>query len=348
MTLTYLVPLRTADGEDVSDLAAYLRTIVEQAEVLVVDGSSPAEIARHRAAFGPCVCVLPPEHHTTMGKVGNVLTGLRRARHDRVVIADDDVRYTAGQLAEVARLLERAEVVRPQNYFTPLPWHARVDAARTLLARVSGGDWPGTLGVRRQAVLDAGGYAGDVMFENLELVRTVLAAGGREHLALDLLVARRPPTTAHFARQQVRQAYDELARPGRLLVSLVVLPAAVTTARQRRLRALTAGALAVAAAAETGRRRAGGRTVFPASASLLAPAWVLWRSACSWAALAAWVRGGVKYRDVRIRRAATPARVLRRARAQPPGSAASLPSGTRRSSASDPLGRGTSGRALLR
>src|SRR5215217_4010099 len=114
-----------------------------------------------------------------MGKVGGVLTGVRLASHECLVVADDDVRYDADSLARVVEGLRGADVVRPQNYFTPLPWHARWDTARMLLNRMTGGDWPGTLGVRRSVLRATNGYDGRVMFENLELVRTVLAAGGR-------------------------------------------------------------------------------------------------------------------------------------------------------------------------
>ncbi len=325
--LTYLLPLRTADGEDVRDLAAYLRVLAATGvDVLVVDGSGDAEIARHRELFGTEVRVLPTEIHTVMGKVGNVLTGLRYTACDKVVIADDDVRYTPVQLRTMSDLLDDAEVVRPQNYYTELPWHARVDTARTLLARISGGDWPGTLGVRRNVLLATGGYA-DVMFENLELVRTVRAAGGRERLALDLLVARTPPTTSHFASQQIRQACDEFARPARLCMSLLALPLFAWAIATRRRRAAAIGTAVVVAAAETGRRRAGGARGYAPSSVLLAPPWLLWRSLCSWAALGARLRGGVHYRGRRIPRAATPARARRRE------SRASSSSGTRRSPA---------------
>ena len=96
-----------------------------------------------------------------------------------------------------------------------------------LLNRLTGGDWPGTLGVRRSILRATGGYDGRAMFENLELVRTVLAAGGTEAVPLDLHVARRPSTTRHFWSQRVRQAYDELARPRRMAAQLAVLPLAV-------------------------------------------------------------------------------------------------------------------------
>jgi hypothetical protein len=313
LPLTYLVPVRTAAGEGVEDLAAYLGTLAPAvAEVVVVDGSDAATVTLHRAQLAGVADVLEPVRRTAMGKVGNVMTGLELAGNELVVIADDDVRYTAPELAAIVERSARADVVRPQNYFDPLPWHARVDTARTLLNRVAGGDWPGTLAVRRSVVLAAGGYAGDVMFENLELVRTVRAAGGREALALDVLVRRTPPTTAHFRSQQVRQAYDEFARPVRLVASLSLLPLALAALVRRRLLALVAAVAGASLVAEIGRRRAGGSTVYRASSTLLAGPWLLWRSACSWAALGARVRGGVRYRDVRLARAATPRRELRR------------------------------------
>jgi hypothetical protein len=53
--------------------------------------------------------------------------------------------------------------------------------------------------------------------------------------------------------------------------------------------------------------------VFPATGSLLAPAWVLERAACSWLALGCRVlRGGVDYAGRRITVAAHSKRALRR------------------------------------
>jgi hypothetical protein len=311
--VSYVVPLRADAGTLIDELAAYLTRLAAHVDdVLVVDGSEPELVEQHRALLEPAVRVLVPEQRTRNGKVGNVDTGVRNARREHVVLADDDVRYTAASLQGVIALLDDHDVVRPQNYFDTWPWHARFDGARTLLNRVSGGDWPGTLAVRRSTYLRMGGYAGDVLFENLELVRTVRAHGGRAADAADVFVARRPPTTRHFRGQQIRQAYDELARPGRLLVFLAVLPVTAIGLARRRFRALAAGGAVIAAAAEVGRRRDGARTRFPASSAALAPLWVLWRSACSWAAIGARLRGGVRYREQRIRRAASTPRQLRR------------------------------------
>jgi len=150
------------------------------------------------------------------------------------------------------------------------------------------------------------------MFENLELVRTVVAAGGREVVLLDVLVARRPSTAKQFWSQRVRQAYDELARPARLITQLSVLPGGILVWRLVGWPGLAVPAALAAGLAELGRRRAGGARVFPMTSSLFAPVWMAERAVCSWLAVGARVLlGGIPYRGTRLRHAATPMRVLR-------------------------------------
>lgn len=325
---TYVLPLRWASGGPVAELRDYLRGLAELVEeVILVDGSPPPAFARHASAFGPFARHLAPhpDLRFTMGKVNGVITGVREARCERVVIADDDVRYGDAELARVVAALGEADLVRPQNYFRPLPWHARLDTGRSLLNRVFSGDprwpaadFPGTLAVRRSAFLAAGAYDGDVMFENLELIRTVAAAGGTVASPLDLYVERRPPGTRHFLSQRVRQAYDDFALPLRLAAFLAVVPAAALALARGRHRRLAAAAAVPAVLAETGRRRAGGAAVFPASASLLAPLWVLERGISAWLAVyARLARRGVAYGEGRIARAASPMRELRRRQREP-------------------------------
>jgi hypothetical protein len=340
----YVLPLRWSDDTGLAELTRYLRWLSGVADVIVVDASAPPLFARHAERWRGLVQHLPPDPDLRFanGKVNGVLTGLRRTRREQVVLADDDVRYDLASLYAVARLLADADLVRPQNVFAPLPWHARWDTARCLLNRCLSADYPGTFGVRRATLLGAGGYDGDVLFENLELIRTVRAAGGREVRPLDLYVRRLPPTVTHFAGQRVRQAYDDLAQPARLLASLAVLPAAgAALARRRGL--LAAGAGAAVIAAEIGRRRAGGRAVFPADIPLYAPLWMLERAVCSWLAVGQRLRrGGIGYAGNRIRVAAHSRRQLaqRVQRAAPPCREAGPATVGRRSAAGIGAGAG--------
>ena len=316
LDLTYVVPVRWRDGGQREDLAAYLEAIAPHcAETIVVDGSPPPVFAANAEAWGAHARHVPPAagEECLMGKVAGVRTGVRLASHDRVVIADDDVRYDPAALRRTARLLEDHDLVRPQNFFSRLPWHARWDTARTLLNRGFGRDYPGTLAVRRGRLLAVGLYDGDVLFENLELIRTVRAAGGSVAGPLDLYVARVPPSAAHFWGQRTRQAYDDFALPLRMALWLAVLPLLALSALRRRPAWALAPAGAAAAVAELGRRRAGGRAVFPAGSSLLAPLWVLERGVCAWLAVLQRLRfGGVRYGDSVIPLAAHSERRLRR------------------------------------
>jgi hypothetical protein len=320
-SVSYVLPLRWTEPGPIDELSGYLRSIrAGTDEILVVDGSPASLFTEHADALRGLARHLPPDPDLDfrMGKVNGVLTGARKCSGELVVFADDDVRYDLASLRRTVQLLEEADLVRPQNYFDELPWHARWDTARSLLNRVFTGDpgfpvgdFPGTLAVRRSALLATGGYDGDALFENLELMRTVRAAGGRVLTPLDLYVARRPPDTDHFFSQRVRQAYDDFAIPARIATFLALGPLAVYSARRSGARRLALGAIGSMLIAEAGRRKGGGAMRFPPSGSLLAPAWLAERSLCSWLALWARLRGGVLYGDGRLRHSATPMRRLR-------------------------------------
>ena len=311
----YILPLRWTEDSDLPDLAAYLGHLVEWIPVTVVDGSDPELFERHGAAFPAGVRHIRPvqgggDGHSQgsggNGKVAGVMTGVRAAKAELLVIADDDVRYTRESLTAVVNHLGSADVVRPQNYFEPLPWHAWWDTARTLINRAWSADYPGTLAVRRSALLATGGYD-PVLFENLELIRTVKAAGGQEKILPDLFVARRPPEPRHFLKQRTRQAYDDFAQPRRLATELSLLPAMAAAAclpRGRRGRAFLGLAAAPIVIAGIGRGRNNGAAVFPFRAVWCAPLWVLERAVCIWIALAFRLAGGVPYAGTRLGTAA--------------------------------------------
>lgn len=163
MRLSYVLPIRTPIRTPLVrlDLVPYLEWLAGRVEVIVVDGSDEVVFAKRHTAFNSPIRHVPvdPQRVTPMGKVGGVMTGVMLALHDHVVIADDDIFYTDDDLLRLDEHLDSADVVRPQNWFEPLPWHARWDTGRVLLNRMTGCDWPGTLGIRRSTLLRAGGYA---------------------------------------------------------------------------------------------------------------------------------------------------------------------------------------------
>jgi hypothetical protein len=202
--ISYVVPIRC---DDRCGGHPDLRRTIEQlrdagTDVIVVDGSSGAAELSHKEVFCGVRHLLIEVTPGINGKVRAVHIGIAAAIHDRVIIADDDVCFEPALLESVAGLLEEADLVVPQNYFSdPQRWHTYWDTARTLMNRAFGHDYPGTLAVRRSMFVDMGGYDGNALFENLELIRTVRAAGGRVRWAPDLFVPRDSPSTSAFLRQ---------------------------------------------------------------------------------------------------------------------------------------------------
>ncbi len=340
--IDYVLPIRcdSCPRHAHDALVAYLRTISSSARIIVADGSPDAVAAMHGHLFDVVATHrrVDVDVRSRNGKVAAVRTAMRYSANERVVIADDDVRYAPNSLQAVAQALDDCDLVIPQNVFprSHTPWHARWDTARSLLNRAVGTDYPGTLAVRRSTFDAIGGYDGDVLFENLELIRTVEAAGGLVRARPDLFVLRLPPSTRRFWEQRIRQAYDDFARPSRLMLALATIPLLVIAVGKRRWLSLALGALAPIALAEAGRRREGAAAYVPPSTPLFAPGWMLERGVCAWLAVGSRVMlGGCRYRRVIIQRAATPRRVLRRrlrgrlrATRRTPASSSSAHSGT--------------------
>jgi hypothetical protein len=315
LTISYILPLRWSNDDCLAELTSYLRELAPVvSQLIIVDGSDPPLFARHTRAWASWVTHIPPVQHPELinGKVAGVLAGLAVATEDVVVIADDDVRWSEEQLRVATELAREADLVIPQNVFHPLPWHAAWDSARTVINRAFGLDYPGTLVVDRQTLAAAGGYRGDVLFENLELMRTIRAIGGKTLRAPDLYIRRCPPTTQHFWSQRVRQAYDDFAQPWRAAAHLALLPICGQILWAGLTTWLLGGLAALIVLAECGRRRHGGSRHWPFYVSLMAPMWILERAVCAWLAYVSLISGGVPYGGSRLRVAAHSTASLRR------------------------------------
>ena len=97
-----VVPLRwdgadeRAHADDLTELTRYLERLCRSADLTVVDGSRADRFTQHDAAWAPLrptLRHLPPDGRPARNpKVVGAMTGIRLARHDHVVLADDDVR----------------------------------------------------------------------------------------------------------------------------------------------------------------------------------------------------------------------------------------------------------------
>lgn len=286
---TYLLPIRRvrADGVEAEAFAEYFRGLGRAGcEVLVVDGSPPEVFEAHaRAWAGACRHVgVDPKYKYLNGKVNGVHTGVDLARCERIVLADDDIRYTADDIARACALLERHEMIRPQNYLAPLPPWARTESARMLINRgtLRAGDYPGTCAFRRSTCLRVGHYDGDVLFDNEEIVRHFALSGADVLCATDFFILKRPPTFAKWMEQRPRQAYEDFVMWGKTALFASLIPAALLLGLLVGAGAALAFvgfvALAATLVALRGLLRDHAYRFFPAQTALYAPLWVLERA----------------------------------------------------------------------
>ena len=315
--LDYVLPLRWTDDGGLMELTSYLRELSLFVRRVVIVDSSPANLrAAHRAAWSGLVDHVEFTHEgASNGKVEAVHRGLARASGAFVVVADDDVRWSFENLLSAVARLHDADLVSPQNYFEPAPWHAQWDTGRTLFNRSVGHDYPGTFVLRRSAFEGTRGYDANVLFENLELLRTFQATGMRALPAPDLMVLRLPPSVSKFRAQRVRQAYDDFAQPARAGGFLAIVPCFLALAIvQPMAAALMAilSALSLLGLAERGRRLTGGDRFWPWWYTLWTPIWTVERAVCIWIAAAWWLSGGVPYAGTRFKVAANSRRTLER------------------------------------
>ena len=139
--------------------------------------------------------------------------------------------------------------------------------------------------MRRSRLLAMGGYDGDVLFENLELIRTVRADGGRIAAPLDLYVRRRRPRPRTSGASGCgRRTTTSRCRCG-WRCWLAVVPLLATAFARRRRVGLALGSVGLGAARRAGTTTRRRPPAFPATSSLLAPVWVLERGVCAWLAL---------------------------------------------------------------
>lgn len=305
---TYLLTIRRVrfDKAEAADFLEYFQTLaIAGCEVLVVDGSPSEVFAEHGKEWGT-VCrheSVDQQYKYLNGKVNGIHTGVAIAAHDRIILADDDIRYTPGDVRRMARLLEDYDLVRPQNYFQPLPVWARTEAARMLINRawISEGDYSGTIGVTRNAMLRVGHYDGDVLFDNEEIVRHFRLKGARIKYARDFFLLKLSPTFEKWLEQRPRQAYEDFVMRAKTLffaaLPLVLALTWIKAGWQLALVYVTGISLGAIASAARGLTD-GAVRFFPARIVLYAPLWIAERCLSThWAFYWYLTRGGYPFGD---------------------------------------------------
>src|SRR3954466_6627455 len=101
--VTYLLPIRRATfgSAEATQLAEYFRELTEAGcDVLVIDGSPSTVFEQHEYAWRS-VCRHEPVDRSfgyLNDKVNGIHTGVRLASTEKIILADDDIRYGGAEI----------------------------------------------------------------------------------------------------------------------------------------------------------------------------------------------------------------------------------------------------------
>jgi hypothetical protein len=306
---TYLLPIRrrTFTAFEAEELREYMSILqVSGCDVLVIDGS-PGDVFSEHDRIWSDICRherVDPRFKFLNDKVNGIHTGVNLATTEKIILGDDDIRYTPTDVEGVCHLLDQFEVVRPQNYLLPLPWWARMEAARMLINRATlrHGDYPGTCAFRRSTMLSAGEYDGDVLFDNEEIIRHFARRGSGICYANNFFIQKRPPKFRKWLEQRPRQAYEDFGLRFKTILFASLLPIAIAITLIGGMKSLSIFALSITATsillAAIGWARGNARKYFPFNICFFAPFWIFERALSTyWAFHWFLTRGGYPFGD---------------------------------------------------
>ena len=296
VSCAYLLPLRRTrfNPAEAQQLVEYIKQLRAcGCDVMVVDGSPAGVFEQHDALWRAHCRHVPVDRRFGYpnDKVNGVHTGIALTNCEKIVLADDDIRYSGNEILEITQLLDRFDLVRPQNYLAPLPWWARSEAARMLINRalLRTADYPGTCAFRRSTMLRVGHYDGDVLFDNEELIRHFASHGAAVAYANDLFVRKLPPSFRKWIEQRPRQAYEDFGLRVKTIFFASLLPLGIGLPFLLGARAtLVIGgifALLAMTVAAAGRARGTAARFFPFTACWWAPFWIFERALSTYLAL---------------------------------------------------------------
>jgi hypothetical protein len=315
MNCTYLLPFRRrvfdpAEAERLQSYFESIRTVLP--EIIVIDGSPPDVFAAHDEIWSrTCRHERVDRRFGFLNdKVNGIQTGVRLAGNEKIILADDDIRYSSADIEQIAKLLDDFEVVRPQNCFAfhgrdaHATFPARMEATRMLINRATlrAADYPGTSAFRRSIFLRAGDYDGDVLFDNEELIRHFAHIGATIFYANNFFIEKRPPNFRKWLEQRPRQAYEDFSLRAKTLLFALLPVVLIVTGLIFGIRAELTCVSGILVGAFTlallGRARGAARHSFPLHVCLFAPLWIIECSLSTyWAFYWFLHRGGYPFGD---------------------------------------------------
>ena len=286
---TYVVALSPATRSlDLRPFAEYLSTLgVAGCEVVVLDASDAVDehrrilrwVARHVSVHEP---------------IDVVRTAAHVASCEKIIIADEHVRYNVADLTELCAMLDAHEVVEAQDYLEPMPWWGGIDAGRMLVHRGIDPhpDRGATFGFRRSVVRGLRGFDAT---GSTDPVRLFALHGAEVVGATELFVRRCPRQLGEWLRERPREAGLDFDIPAKAAFFFALIPMAVllTLMGGGRIAIGYTAAVAFASIVVAVRGRIGAGAFFPLRACLYAPLWVLERSVSVYWALLQRMRGTV-------------------------------------------------------
>jgi hypothetical protein len=246
-------------------------------EVLVVDGCSWDLIEEHARVLRWVARHhrVESRHRSIDGRISVIDAALDLASSDLIIVASEEHRLGAPSIDAICGHLASHDVVATHEFFAPLPWWGRIDAARALLVRSLGPahDAASAFAFRRPPLRQLRQYAGNGLWDDGEPLRDFTLQGLDVHDAGDLFVERRPPAVSRWLRERPRRAGEERGAAGRALLLFAILPIAVLlVAVGGPFAASGFGALLSAVAIGLAvRGRSGAASYFPAAVCLYAP-----------------------------------------------------------------------------
>jgi biofilm PGA synthesis N-glycosyltransferase PgaC len=208
--LTMLIPAYNEGQVIRTCVQAALALDYPELQVIVLDDGSTdetASVAEEAGGGDPRLEVMRDE--TNLGKAERLNVGFRRARHELVIVCDADTHlHPLAPKLLVARMLRSPLTVavaggpHVTNRVNLLCAMQTIEAAsiiglirRTSALRGRVGTVAGVLALfRRQPVLDAGGYRGQMATEDIDLTWRLLMAGWHTAFEPDALIGMQVPS----------------------------------------------------------------------------------------------------------------------------------------------------------